>query len=316
MEKQEKEFELTSIQKDNLDKLLEEGRRDVPNFYDEGECEVIYVPVEDGEIRIFHHKPNNIKTKRPILFAPGFGTTPWAWRDFHKPHHGFAEYYHLETREKQSSKIKNNCKVDFSVDRTALDISDAIKYLGLDKQDYVLFGASYCGGVVLKGLIENYFDPPTTVVFDPLCKWAYAKFMVRWVLPFMPAFVLGATRFVFAKIIMAGMKNKAQKERNMDFVTGAVPFKWRKGCLHNRRFNILNDLQKIKNEVFFFHGPSDKFHPGNTFYYYSKMIPKGRYFYMDTEPLDRELLTGVIGTAFIEITKDQGLPFVLKQFEI
>ncbi|MHA1220874.1 MAG: alpha/beta fold hydrolase, partial [Candidatus Heimdallarchaeota archaeon] len=212
METTEPIYPFTEEQKAAISKLIEQGRRDVPNFYDEGEAEEIFIPVEGGKIRVYHHKPNKITSKRPIIFAPGFGTTPWAWRNFHKSHHGFTEYYHLDTREKASSTVKNSCKVNFTVDRTARDIAEALKYLGLDKRDYVMYGASYVGGVVLKGLIEGYFDPPTTVIFDPLCKWAYAKFMVRWMLPCLPACGLGALRFLFIGIITAGMKNQVQKE--------------------------------------------------------------------------------------------------------
>jgi len=316
MSENENEFVLTKKQVDEINKLLDAGRRDVPNFYDEGECEIIYVPVEDGEIRVFHHKPEKTKTKRPILFIPGFATTPWTWRKFHKPHHGFAEYFHLETREKASSTIRKHRKADFSINKTAQDIGVAIKHLGLDKRDYVLVGSSYCGGAIIAGLIKQYFNPPTTVVLDPVCIWTYEKFWINWVLPIMPPFAIGAFRFVFAKIIMARMKNESQKERNMDFVRGAVPFKWRKACLNNRKLNLVPDLPKIENEVFIFHGPKDKYHTRMTFYDYAKLIPNGRFFYMNTAEEDRELLTGIIGTAFAEITKEEVLPTVLAQFEV
>ena len=39
-------------------------------FTEEGICEEFYVPVKDGELRVFHHKSEKIEVKRPILFLP------------------------------------------------------------------------------------------------------------------------------------------------------------------------------------------------------------------------------------------------------
>jgi pimeloyl-ACP methyl ester carboxylesterase len=310
------EFELTDEQIKGMATLLNSSRREVPDFYDEGESEVFYIPIEDGELRVFHHKPDKITAKRPIMFLPGFGTTPWTWRKFHYPHHGQAEYYNFETREKASSKIPNKRKIKFTYDQIAQDIGDAINYLGLKKRDYVLFGSSFCGGTIIKGLIEQYFDPPTTVVFDPLCVYAFLKFWINVFLPLTPVFVLSAARNIIAKIIMANMKNEAQKERNMKFVEGAEPFKWKKTNYQNRKIDLTPDLPKIKGELFLTHGPKDKFHPGQTFFNYSRLVPEGRFIYFNGPDEDRELIAGVLGTAFANVKKEDGIPDILKPFEI
>ena len=112
MDPKEWEFELTNEQLNEIEKLITNSKRDVPDFYEEGASEVLYVPVEGAELRVFHHKPEKQEAKRAILFIPGFGTTPWSWRAFHNPHHGIAEYYYLETREKRSCKIKRSRKAD------------------------------------------------------------------------------------------------------------------------------------------------------------------------------------------------------------
>jgi len=312
----ENEFELTQQQLDIIIDLLEKTPKDVPDFYNDGECEQIYIPVEGGEIRVFHRKPKNITAKRPILFVPGYSTTPWSWRAFPKPIHNNTEYYFLETREKTSSKIKRNRKANFTVDQKAKDIRDAIQFLGLDKIDYVLYGTSYCGGIVLQGLIHNYFNPPTVVVFDPLCKWSSFKKAIKWLLPIMPPFVLGMMRFLLAKIFLSGMKNQYQKQRNLDFIRGAHPYKWRKACLQNQHFNIIDELGKIKNEVFVLHGTKDKFHPGETFYDYAKRIPRGRFIYFNCDQEKRELFNGVVGSLFANVTKDKDMPSQLLSLEI
>ncbi|MCK5047488.1 MAG: hypothetical protein KAS22_12960, partial [Candidatus Heimdallarchaeota archaeon] len=135
----ENEFDFTQEQLDLVNNLIEKSPKGAPDFYEEGECEQFYIPVDGGEIRVFHRKPKNITAKRPILFIPGYSTTPWSWRGFPKPIHNNTEYYFLETREKASSRIKRNRKTNLTVDQKAKDVAGAIKHLGLDKRDFVLF---------------------------------------------------------------------------------------------------------------------------------------------------------------------------------
>lgn len=212
-----RESKVTEEQLKKIEELIKVNEREVPDFYEEGICDSFYIPVEDDEIQVFHHKPKNPITKRLILFAPGFNSTLWSWKDFAVPLHEKGEYYFLETREKASSKIKKRFKADLTIKRTAKDIGLAIEYLGLDKQDFVLLGASYCSGIILQGLIDKTLNAPTIVVFDPFSEWAFYK---KWIqtMVVVPAFVYGILRLVLANIVLAGMKNQAQKERVIDFV--------------------------------------------------------------------------------------------------
>ena len=89
---EEKIFTHSEEEIEIINQKLKDARRDVPTFIDEGAAEVIYVPIDDGELKIYHHTPDNSETKRPIIFVPGFVAAPSTWVDFHIPHHGFAEY--------------------------------------------------------------------------------------------------------------------------------------------------------------------------------------------------------------------------------
>jgi len=159
------------LENTELDKYILSFKRDVPNFYDDDICDVILVPVEGGTIRVFHHKPKNVRSQRPIVFIPGFGTATQSWRDFHFTHHGDTEYYHIESREKISANIKRDKKADLSIDRLAKDIAAVIDFVGLTNSDYVLVGTCMAGGVLLYGAISQILQPPTMIAFDPFTKW-------------------------------------------------------------------------------------------------------------------------------------------------
>ena len=80
---EEEMFIHTPEQIEIINEKLKKARRDVPTFMDEGAAEIIYCPIDDGELKIYHHIPENSETKRPIVFVPGFVAAPSTWVDFH-----------------------------------------------------------------------------------------------------------------------------------------------------------------------------------------------------------------------------------------
>ncbi|MCF2143792.1 MAG: alpha/beta hydrolase [Candidatus Heimdallarchaeota archaeon] len=300
----------------DVDKFVLSFRQDAPTFYAEGVCNVFYVPVEGGQLRVFHHKPKKVKAKRPIVFVPGFGTTPWSWQEFHRAHHGLAEYFYIETRDKKSSIIKRNRKTDMTIERLAKDVAEVIDYLGLRDKDFVLIATCLSGGALLTGLIKKTLKAPTVVVFDPFTKWTQNRFVVKFIMPILPPIFLTVFKKIIGMLIIANMKNKAQKERNMDTIESAVAWKWRKFSMQNVNFDITNEFQTIEQVVYVFHGPKDKYHPEGTFEHVAKAIPNAHFFLMKTSDALRELLVGVIATEFAFITKEDGIPTSLREFEV
>jgi len=309
-------FRISEKQKQAIQELLDKGRRNTPLFCEKGVNEEIFIPVKDGEVRVLHHKPEEQRTKRPILFLPGFVAAPWTWNDFHRTHHGFAEYYYFETREKKSSKIRRHRKLKLGIDQSAIDLAEVIDELGLNKKDYVLASASYGGGVVFQALIDKLIKPTTVVSFDPIAKWVYGTWWANAFIQLTPSFILQATRTLIARIYLVTMKNKAQRERMVAFMKGGDAWKFKRSTRHNFKWDIIAELPKITDEVFITHGPLDKYHPRMAYYNYTKAIPKGRFIFMDTADEDRELIAGLIATEFAKVTKNDGLPKSLEQFEI
>ncbi len=310
-------FQHTKEEKSIIAKFLKEGRRAVPTFLDEGAAEIKYVPIDEGELRVFHHKPKKSETKRPVIFVPGYVAAPITWVDFHIPHQGFGEYYYLETREKRSSKIKKTKRTSMSANQTAKDLGQVIENLGLNEKDFVLYASSYGATVVLEGLIQGYFTAPTIIVHDPVIKWVWGeRSLNNFALKFVPKFILSALRMPLAYIFTWGMKNKTNKERMLEFARGIVPWKFKRVTLENNKLNMFNDLKKIKEEVFITTGPLDRYHPRIAYYNYAKEIPRGRLIFMNTPDSERQLIAGIIGTEFVKVSSEEGIPKTIEQFEI
>ncbi|MBN2156250.1 MAG: hypothetical protein JW776_09415 [Candidatus Lokiarchaeota archaeon] len=309
---------IKNIKKEHADEdllaLLEKNNRNVPYFYNEGISDPFYIPVKGGEIRAFHHIPKKSITKRPVLFVPGFGTSMWAWREFSLPFVEQGEFYFLETREKKSSKFKSRFKAKMTLEQVAEDIKVVIQYLDLDSKDFVLFGTSYCGGAILKGLIDKTLTAPTIVLFDPFFKLLYYRRLIS-ILRFIPPRILSAIRYILGRIALKGEKNESQRERAKFIRDEAELWKWRKASVSILKSNLLNDLSKIHEEVLIFHGPQDKHHPSGVYEDVAKRIPNGRYFSALSPEDKRELACGVIGLEFCKIRAEDGIPNSIHLFE-
>ncbi|NHJ47719.1 MAG: alpha/beta hydrolase [Asgard group archaeon] len=307
---------ISSTDIEKMNNFVLSYNKTIPNFFDENVCEIIPIQVQRGTIKVYHHKPEKTIAKRPIVFIPGFGTASITWRNFHASHHGDIEYYHIETRDKKSAKIRRGIKTNLSIDRIALDIAETIEQLGLNNNDYVLMGACMNGGVLLHGLIHNYFKPPTTIAMDPFTKWTQNRVFVKYFLPVLPPVIFGALKNIIGRSVMKNMTNEEQIKRNQANIDEAVAWKWRKFAITNVNLDINNELSKIKEEVIILHGPPDKYHPEGTFMKVAERIPKGRFFHMGVSNDIREIMVGVFATEFAKISKEDGIPKLLQPYEV
>ncbi|NHJ85258.1 MAG: hypothetical protein FK734_07335, partial [Asgard group archaeon] len=108
--------------------LINNYKQQDPGLIEEIANEVLYIPVENGEVKVFHIKPENPTTKRPILFMPGWGNTTINFIDVYEILYNRAEFYYFETREKGSSKL-NRWKANMTLSQKAKDLVKVIKYL-------------------------------------------------------------------------------------------------------------------------------------------------------------------------------------------
>jgi len=298
-----------------IDNLITKYSRDVPYFAEKDICEEINVPIEDGELKVFHYIPKNNKGKRPILFAPGFGSSTWAWKDFVIPFYEKNEFYYLETREKNSSKIRRSRKSKFTNEQTAKDFGATIKYLGLDKKDFVLMGTSYSGGAILNGIAKKIFSAPTAIAFQPLKTYKKQRKITIIFFPF-PPFALNLFKHIFVWLVFLGMKNKEQKKRIKKYIVEGDAWKWRRGGIDNFNYDLEDALPLIEDEVFIFHGPKDRYHPDIVFEEMTKATQKGRYFHLNCANDKRQILAGIIGYEFTNVKKEEGVPESFKPFEV
>ena len=194
--------------------MLAQADRSAPGFWQPEEGVEIRVPVEGADIRVFACRPAHPTTMRPVVLVPGWGVTPEGYQAFYQSVRGKADFYYIETREKGSSRITSR-RSDMSPAQSARDIAAALEVAGLQgKSDFVLVGVCWGSTLILQGLLDGVIDAPTILVCDPMHRLWFPRWLLRYVAPIAPAFLLGAARWLFALSLIGDMQEKTQKARD------------------------------------------------------------------------------------------------------
>jgi pimeloyl-ACP methyl ester carboxylesterase len=301
--------------RDAVDRLLSVEQPDAPQFWEPGGGgDVITVPVDGAEIRVYHVKPDRPVARRPIVFVPGWGTNPPGWFDFYKAVHGRAELYYLETREKASSRILDR-RTDMSVRQAARDISRALDTLALARRDFVLAGACWGAAQVLQGMIDGHLRAPTAVLQDPMHRLWFSRWILRWVSPLVPLPLLHVLRPILAKALLGDMQEPVQKARAYAFVYDADFWKWKRSAEAAKDFELHGALAGVRDEVFVLNGTADKVHDPVHYPGIAAELPRGRFLFMPTVESRRELLLGAAALEFAKVFAADGVPPSLAGFE-
>jgi hypothetical protein len=295
--------------------MLAAADRSSPGFWQPGEGEEIRVPVEGAEIRVFACRPRRPAAKRPVVLVPGWGVVPEGYQDFYQSLRGKAEFYYIETREKGSSRIRTR-QPDMSPAQSARDIAAALDAIGLrGRKDFVLVGVCWGSTLILQGLLDGVIDAPTVVLADPMHRLWFPRWLLRFVAPIVPSFLLGAARWLIAQVLIGDMQEQTQKARDYAFVRAAVPWKWKGSGCAARDLELFGSLGALVREIFVVNGTNDKVHDQTHYPRIAAEMPRGRFLHLPTDEANRERCIGAAALEFARVSASDGLPRALAGFE-
>ncbi|NHJ03613.1 MAG: alpha/beta hydrolase [Candidatus Heimdallarchaeota archaeon] len=284
------------------------------DFWKEPIGKEFFIPVNNGEIRVFHIKPKNTINKRPVIFISGWGTLPSLFKEMYEILHERVEFYYVETREKRSSHL-NKKNASLSLSQKALDIQAVIDYFSLTNRDFVLVGTCWGSAIILQGLLDQTLKAPSIVTFAPMHKLWFNKFLLRNVLSFLPIFILKILFKIIPTFLFLGMKEKTQKRRNFELIKEAEVWKWKRAAIAAADFELYGKLSKIQDEVFVISGTNDRVHDENCYPRIADELPNGRFFYFGINENEREHLLGLVLHDFSEISSNQKIPDFFVEYE-
>ncbi len=306
--------EITDEQLLKIRKRKEELMQDIDIvFWEEPIAKIHWIPVDGGEIRVLHNIPKNPVGNRPVIFISGWQTMPYQFVDLYKILHERVEIYFIETREKYTSKIPRR-KTDFSLSQNAKDIQNTINYFNLQSKDFVLFGTCWGASTILQGLLDGTLKAPTMCTFSPMHKFWFNKFILKYLIPFVPSFVITFLMRTLAHIIFIGEKAETQKNRMQRTMKEGEAWKWKKSARAAIHFELFGKLSTIEEEVLVISGTHDRVHKGYDYPRFADELPNGRFFHFGIDESEREKMLGVL-IYELALTTSESTPTLFEFFK-
>ena len=101
------ELRVTPEQQKKIDDFIEATKKgNVTTYWDEKITKYLYVPVDDGEIRVVLVKPEKIINKRILVFMPGWVVETAGFHELYETLHDEVEFFYIESREKGTEEKK------------------------------------------------------------------------------------------------------------------------------------------------------------------------------------------------------------------
>ncbi|MGC9364829.1 MAG: hypothetical protein ACP5FZ_09705 [Fidelibacterota bacterium] len=271
--------------------------------------------VTDGELLVYHHNPSGSDENKTLIFVPGWGANLNSFRDCYASLINRVEIYHIETREKSSSRIDIN-HTNMSVEQNAHDIAAVLRAINIRRtDDYLIAETCWGSTILLQGLIENLYPPVPFILFDPMHALWFPKWLLKWIIPFTPVWLAKVIRPVAKKIALRGMKETVQRRRTAEFIDDGDLKKWKAAAVQARAFELMGHLSAIDSNVTIVNGTTDKIHDQRYYPLLASEIPDSNYLYMQTDESKRERLIGKVLYEFASSENSIGIPDDLKIFQ-
>lgn len=274
-------------------------------------AEAVDVAVEGGSIRVYH-LPGN-QASRPVVFVSGWGTVPQSFHDFFGALFPETDLYHVETREKSSSTIARR-RARFDMHAFAEDVRTVMETLGLPGREPVLAGTCFGSAVVLHGLACDILDAPTVICVDPMTHLWMPRWIIRWLGPVVPAFVLRLLRPLIRGIVLAGMREPVQRRRTKTFIDSSTVWKWRRAAMALQDWNLFDHASRVDRPVHVVNGSKDRFHDADAYPDVARALPRGRFLRVPVGEHRRERLMGVVVSLFAAQEAVDNVPSALQAF--
>ncbi|MHA1308696.1 MAG: hypothetical protein ACTSQN_15500 [Candidatus Heimdallarchaeota archaeon] len=169
--------------------------------------------------------------------------------------------------------------------------------------------------ITFQGLLDKTLKAPTIVIFSPMYKIWFPKFMGKYILPLLPVFFITLLVRITSYVMFIGEKAETQKSRIQLTMREGEIWKWKKATLAANDLFLFGKLSVIQEEITVISGTHDLIHSANDYPKFADELPNGRFFYFGFDDNDREFAMGLILLEYSKITSEQNVPDFFIEYE-
>jgi len=242
------------------------------------------IPVSDHvSLRVITFTPPHETGYPAIVFVAGWISLIIGWQEVLQEMTRDFTVYYVETREKKSAEVTG--KASYDVDTIGNDIIAAVKSLGLQKDQYLLFGSSLGGTVILDCVNRMKVKPKCLVLVVPNAEFRVPKIWKVIIWLFYPGVYILLKPFVkwylkyFRLNVKADYKQYRKYCRSLD---AADPWKLKKAAMAFSTYQVWPVLKDIQIPTLLIGASKDTLHEPENLENMVKMLPNSTFVDMDT----------------------------------
>lgn len=210
----------------------------------------------------------------PVVFVPGWISVMAGWHDVLIDMSKDYEIYYLETREKKSSQL--GAAEKFSVEAIGNDITRYVELLGLQEDNFILFGSSLGATAILDCVRNLETKPKCLVLVGPNAVIRVPRFgiaLVHLVYPPLYSVVKPFVKWYLRHFRLDVSSDPAQFAKYCTALDNADPAKLKQAVIPLSKYSLWEFLPDIKIPTLIFSASKDIMHEPENLRQMNEILP-------------------------------------------
>jgi len=224
-----------------------------------------YVVVSDGvALRTIDFMPPCDTPERPVVvFIAGWISLIDGWKDVLKKLTPRYRTLYVETREKVSARFPERARVDFSMPRMSLDISEILECKVAPEKRFCFAGSSLGSTVVLDYLSMGLRQPEQSFIIAPICELVYPfwlPLLLRPLPPLLYTAIKPPLKWYLRNIRLDKHKEPEQVKKYEGTLDAAEPKRLKANAFAIKDYSLWDKLPDVRSPVLIIGAESDSLH--------------------------------------------------------
>ncbi len=245
------------------------------------------VEVSDGvKLRIIDFDPGAKKNMPIMLFVAGWISLIDGWKGFLQEITPKMRTLYYETREKKTSQIPRNVRVEYTMERLRKDLGEVIAATIPPKQPFVLAGSSLGASAIIEYLIEPDGPlPECAILIGPNAEFRFPRFLTPIVMTIHPALYSLAKPIVkwYLRTFRVDVKHAPEQMRKYErTLDNADPYKLKANALALMKYSAWDRLDRITTPCLVVGAKTDTLHGAEALQRMIRLMENAEYLEMES----------------------------------
>ena len=237
-----------------------------------------YVVVSDGvALRTIDFTPPCDTPERPmVVFIAGWISLIDGWKNVLRKLTPCYRTLYVETREKVSARLPERARVDFSMPRMSLDITEILACKVAPEKKFCFAASSLGATVVLDCISGEARQPEQSILIAPICELTYPfwlPLLLRPVPPSLYTAIKPLLKWYLRNVRLDKHREPEQVKKYEGTLNAADPWRLKANAFAIKDYSLWDKLSDVRSPVLIMGAKSDALHGLNVINRMVDLIP-------------------------------------------